>query len=68
MFATVDKSIKNLTKLPVKYSELSPEELKQTLIVSNINDETEAFLSNLRISENREYCVQLMSIPEYQLC
>ncbi len=51
-----------------QYSELSPDELKQTLIVSNINDETEAFLSNLKIDDNREYCVQLMSIPEYQLC
>ena len=51
-----------------QYSNISPEKLKQTLIVSHMNDKTEAFLSNLRISDNREYCVQLMSIPEYQLC
>lgn len=72
------KAVKNRTKFlkitkfwdefDKQYGVVSPEELKQALIVSKINEKTESFLSNLRISDNREYCVQLMSIPEYQLC
>ncbi len=72
------KAVKNRTKFlkitkywndfDRQYSKLSPEELKQTLIITAINKDTEAFLSNLKINNNREFCVQLMSIPEYQLC
>lgn len=72
------KSVKNRAKFlkitkswgefDKQYSKLTPEELKQSLIITEINKDTEAFLSNLKIDDNREYCVQLMSIPEYQLC
>lgn len=51
-----------------QYTDVSPEELKEILIVSTIDRDTEDFLSNLKINDNKEYCVQLMSIPEYQLC
>ncbi len=51
-----------------EYGKISPGELKEHLIMSRINPETNALLSNLKIENNNDYCIQLMSIPEYQLC
>ncbi|MBA6154015.1 DUF1800 domain-containing protein [Gelidibacter maritimus] len=50
------------------YGHLSPQKLKEILIISAIDNDTERFLSNLEIKNNKEFCIQLMSIPEYQLC
>lgn len=52
----------------VHYGKMSPVALKRFLILSDIDDDTELLLGNLKVSNNRDYCVQLMSIPEYQLC
>ena len=51
-----------------EYGNISSEDLKRLLIISPINPETNALLSNLKIENNKDYCIQLMSIPEYQLC
>ena len=51
-----------------EYENISPEELKELLILSEMGSDTEAFLANLKIESTKEYCVQLMSLPEYQLC
>jgi len=51
-----------------QYRGVSPKDLKQTLVISKIDQDTENFLSTLKMNDNRMYCVQLMSIPEYQLC
>lgn len=51
-----------------EYGKINPEELKRLLIMSPINLETNALLSNLKVENNKDYCIQLMSIPEYQLC
>ena len=51
-----------------EYSKITPVELKELLIVSEIDTDTNQFLSNLKINNNQDFCVQLMSIPEYQLC
>jgi len=51
-----------------EYYNISPEQLKEILISSIIDPDTAALLSNLDIENNKDYCIQLMSIPEYQLC
>ncbi|MCA0932508.1 DUF1800 domain-containing protein [Lutimonas saemankumensis] len=51
-----------------QYDDLAPEELKQALLIAKIDSDTENFLSKLKINDHRMYCVQLMSVPEYQLC
>jgi hypothetical protein len=51
-----------------KYKNASPNELRETLIVSPMNAGTKKLIDNLEIVSKKEYCVQLMSIPEYQLC
>lgn len=50
------------------YGDLSHEELKNLLIVSNIDKDTEQFLEELSTKDIKEYMIQLMSLPEYQLC
>lgn len=55
-------------KFNSKYKNLAPEELKNHLIISPINEKTKEILSTLKEVSNKDYCVQLMSLPEYQLC
>ncbi len=51
-----------------EYGTLSVNELKVLLIVSKIDKDTEQLLSHLALTNNRDFLIQLMSIPEYQLC
>ncbi|MCK5908089.1 MAG: DUF1800 family protein, partial [Flavobacteriales bacterium] len=52
----------------IQFSNASVAEMKDLLIASNIDKDTESLLFNLKFDSKREYCIQLMSIPEYQLC
>jgi uncharacterized protein (DUF1800 family) len=47
---------------------LSDKELREILILSPIEKDTQAFLDSLAVVGKKEYLVQLMSLPEYQLC
>jgi hypothetical protein len=51
-----------------EYKNISPEDLKKNLILSAIHPDTSQLLSNLKVESIKDYCIQLMSIPEYQLC
>ena len=48
--------------------DLSKSGLKAFLIISEINPNTYRFLENQIMVDKKNYCLQLMSIPEYQLC
>lgn len=50
------------------FKKAAPEDLKNCLLLSPVHPDTEALLSNLVIENKKDYCIQLMSIPEYQLC
>ncbi|MEY8849636.1 DUF1800 family protein [Psychroserpens sp. XS_ASV72] len=52
----------------VSYGNRSYEELKQHLIVPQISNGTESYLKTLSQNSKRDYVVQLMSLPEYQMC
>ncbi len=56
------------SEFDIKYSKASVSEMKNLLLVSKVDKDTEALLFNLKFESKREYCIQLMSIPEYQLC
>lgn len=62
------KTTKNWEYFDVIYSNISSKELKETIVVAELDKDTENFLNKLEITSNRDFCVQLMSIPEYQLC
>jgi uncharacterized protein (DUF1800 family) len=51
-----------------KYNQVSIEDLKDYLILSEINKGTASFLEDLGKVSKKEYCIQLMSLPEYQMC
>ncbi len=50
------------------FKNVSLEDLKEHILCEIINPDTEHYLSSLIKSSKREYCVQLMSLPEYQMC
>ena len=62
------KTTKDWTYFDEVYSDVSSKELKETIIVSKLDKDTESFLNNLEITSHRDFCIQLMSVPEYQLC
>ena len=51
-----------------KTKNLTPEQLKEILIISPFNKNTEQLLAQLKFTSHKDLCVQLMSTPEYQLC
>ena len=55
-------------RLEKEYKNSKPYQLKGILISSPIDRDTAVLLDNLDIENNKDYCIQLMSIPEYQLC
>ena len=50
------------------YQNVSIDNLKHHLILSDINPGTLNYLSGLGKASKKEYCIQLMSLPEYQMC
>ncbi|AUS06303.1 DUF1800 domain-containing protein [Pseudotamlana carrageenivorans] len=62
------KTTVSWTDFEREYGKLSSEELKKMIVISHLTKETDAFLSQLKLTSMRDYCIQLMSIPEYQLC
>ena len=50
------------------YKNVPIEELSEHLIVTQINEGTQAYLNGLGKTSKRDYCIQLMSLPEYQMC
>ncbi|WP_040279710.1 DUF1800 domain-containing protein [Psychroserpens damuponensis] len=43
-------------------------DLETQLIITQLSDGTQTYLETLSQSSKREYCIQLMSLPEYQMC
>lgn len=50
------------------FSNTSFEALQQQLILSELSHGTQTYLKTLSKNSKRNFCVQLMSLPEYQMC
>ena len=50
------------------YKNLSYKDLKASLIVPELHKNTEAVMNSLNHSSLRDSCIQIMSLPEYQMC
>ena len=70
---------RNKGKLPFKtlpewdvflanYKSISTENLQEVIIQGPINKGTSAYLETLNKKSKQDYCIQLMSLPEYQMC
>jgi len=62
------KTTKNWDIFNKEYNSLKPKQLKESIIMASIDKDTKILLDNLSIISNKDYLIQLMSIPEYQLC
>jgi len=51
-----------------KYGNLHPTQLRDFIVMPKLDFDTETLLDGLEIKSNKDFCIQLMSIPEYQLC
>lgn len=47
---------------------LNPKELQERLLVTVMNKGTKKYINQLDKNNIESYCIQLMSLPEYQLC
>jgi uncharacterized protein (DUF1800 family) len=52
----------------IEFKNTNITDLKDSLILSEINEGTEQLLNQLEIDNKKDYCIQLMSLPEYQMC
>lgn len=50
------------------FKDFSLEDLKNLLIIPNLNQGTATYLNGLSKTSKRDFCIQLMSLPEYQMC
>lgn len=50
------------------FKDVPIEELPDHLILTEINQGTQKYLDGLGKVSKRHYCIQLMSLPEYQMC
>lgn len=50
------------------FKKVSVESLPQYLLAGSLNPQSKAFLDGLEKVSKKEYCIQLMSLPEYQMC
>ncbi|MBC8753635.1 DUF1800 domain-containing protein [Kordia sp. YSTF-M3] len=65
------RKLKVLPDWEMFYSEqknITTTQLQQVLLVSPLNKGTATYLDKLADQDLKEYCIQLMSLPEYQLC
>lgn len=70
---------KNKGKLPFKitsnwdvfsenHNQVETKNLQDYIIQGHLNEGTSAYLKTLGKSSKQDYCIQLMSLPEYQMC
>ncbi|MCX7551192.1 DUF1800 domain-containing protein [Xanthomarina sp. F2636L] len=62
------KTSSNWLAFKSNYQNVSTKELPQYILQCSINKGTQDYLETLSINNKQDYCVQLMSLPEYQMC
>ncbi|WP_075343509.1 DUF1800 domain-containing protein [Tenacibaculum agarivorans] len=62
------KTTPNWNSFDKNYEPLSYDELLNFIIVSPINKGTKVLLENYKSYTKKDFCIQLLSLPEYQLC
>ncbi len=50
------------------YKNVAAKDLKPFILQGTLSEGAEELISNLIIDNKHDYCVQLMSLPEYQMC
>ena len=62
------KTLPNWEKFLTNFDSVKTENLHEYIIQGNINKGTADYLQSLSKKSKQDYCIQLMSLPEYQMC
>jgi uncharacterized protein (DUF1800 family) len=62
------KTIPNWDEFITNYEIVKSEDLSEIVIQGKVNKGTLEYLDTLNQKSKRDYCIQLMSLPEYQIC
>ena len=62
------KTTQDWNLFDIQYKAVSIEEMPNYILQTQPYGSTETLLNNLSKESKKEYCVQLMSLPEYQMC
>ncbi|WP_296317084.1 DUF1800 domain-containing protein [Winogradskyella sp. UBA3174] len=62
------KTLPNWDVFSEKFESIKTENLETYIIQGGINKGTSDYLKTLNKASKRDYCIQLMSLPEYQMC
>ena len=62
------QTIVNWNAFNANFKNVAIKDLDKHLLSCTINPEAAAYLSTLKKSSRQEYCIQIMSLPEYQMC
>lgn len=58
----------NWTYFNTQFKNVEIDEFQNHLLACEINESAKAYLQSLEKVSKQEYCIQLMSLPEYQMC
>lgn len=50
------------------YANLSAQQMQENIILSSLSTNATQLLAEIEFDSHKDYCIQLMSLPEYQLC
>lgn len=62
------KTETNWTYFEKQFKDVSINEFQNHLLACDLSESAAQYLSSLEKVSKREYCIQLMSLPEYQMC
>jgi uncharacterized protein (DUF1800 family) len=58
----------NWSEFDQNFSNLNAQQMQTMLLTGNLSENAKALLTEISFENNKDYCLQLMSLPEYQLC
>ena len=58
----------NWKRFNSEYKNLTFSEMKKVLIVPPLREQTNDYINKLQKISIKDQCIQLMSLPEYQMC
>jgi len=65
---TYIKIIQNWDAFNQNYGYLTAEQLQDVLLSGELSENARVLLAEIKFENPKDYCLQLMSLPEYQLC
>jgi len=65
---TYIKIVPNWDEFNQNYGNLNAAQMQKVLLSGNLSENARVLLDEIKFENPKDYCLQLMSLPEYQLC